>query len=111
MNNADGSASRLDVQGREFGMFRLDAAGGGFDTLPYSLKILLENLLRHEDGANVTRADVEALANWDPAAEPSTEIVFTRRGCSCRTSPACRRWSISRRCATRSAPSAATRIG
>ena len=77
MNNADGSASRLDVQGREFGMFRLDAAGGGFDTLPYSLKILLENLLRHEDGANVTRADVEALANWDPAAEPSTEIVFT----------------------------------
>ena len=77
MNDAHGSASPLAVQGRELQMFRLDAAGGGFDTLPYSLKILLENLLRHEDGANVTRADVEALAGWDPAAEPSTEIVFT----------------------------------
>ena len=58
-------------------MFRLEAAGGDYDSLPYSLKILLENLCRHEDGVNVTRADIEALANWDPAAEPSTEIVFT----------------------------------
>ena len=77
MNDANRSPSTLTVQGREFETFRLDAAGGGFDTLPYSLKILLENLLRHEDGVNVTRADVEALAHWDPAAEPSTEIVFT----------------------------------
>ena len=71
------SPSTLDVQGREFEIFRLDAAGGDFASLPYSLKILLENLCRHEDGVNVTRADIEALANWDPAAEPSSEIVFT----------------------------------
>ncbi|HEY3808658.1 MAG TPA: aconitate hydratase AcnA [Steroidobacteraceae bacterium] len=45
--------------------------------LPYSLKILLENLLRFEDGVNVTRADIEALLNWDPAAKPSYEISFT----------------------------------
>jgi len=45
--------------------------------LPYSLKILLENLLRFEDGVNVTRADIEALLNWDPTAKPSHEISFT----------------------------------
>src|ERR1700743_13845 len=45
--------------------------------LPYSLKILLENLLRFEDGVNVTRADIEALLNWDPAATPSYDIAFT----------------------------------
>ena len=77
MNDADRSPSTLSVHGREFEMFRLDAAGGDFASLPYSLKVLLENLLRHEDGANVTRADVEALASWDPSAEPSAEIVFT----------------------------------
>ena len=75
--NGSGSPSTLSVNGREFGIFRLDAAGGEFASLPYSLKILLENLCRHEDGVNVTRADIEALANWDPAAEPSSEIVFT----------------------------------
>ena len=77
MNDANRSPSTLTVQGREFEMFRLDAAGGGFASLPYSLKVLLENLLRHEDGVNVTRADVEALASWDPSADPSAEIVFT----------------------------------
>ncbi|HET6591341.1 MAG TPA: aconitate hydratase AcnA, partial [Xanthomonadales bacterium] len=45
--------------------------------LPFSLKILLENLLRHEDGVDVTRSDIEALCRWDPQAEPSTEIAFT----------------------------------
>lgn len=45
--------------------------------LPYSLKVLLENLLRFEDGVNVTRDDVEALLSWDPAAAPSYEISFT----------------------------------
>jgi aconitate hydratase len=47
------------------------------ERLPYSLKILLENLLRFEDGVNVTRADIEALLEWDPAAAPSHEIAFT----------------------------------
>ena len=77
MNDTTGSAARLTVQDREYEIFRLDAAGGDLAHLPYSLKILLENLLRHEDGSNVTRADVEALVHWDPAASPSTEIVFT----------------------------------
>src|SRR6185369_7867921 len=45
--------------------------------LPYSLKILLENLLRFEDGVNVTRADIDALLSWDPQAVPSYEIAFT----------------------------------
>ena len=75
--SGSGSSSTLSVSGREFEIFRLDAAGGEFASLPYSLKILLENLRRHEDGVNVTRDDIEALANWDPAAEPSSEIVFT----------------------------------
>ncbi len=59
---------------------RLDAltrAGfKGIETLPYSIRVLLENLLRHEDGKTVTREDIEAVANWDPSAEPSTEIAF-----------------------------------
>ena len=59
-------------------IFRLDAVTEGHvEQLPYSLKILLENLLRHEDGRDVTRDDILALANWDPKAEPSTEISFT----------------------------------
>src|SRR5262249_6992703 len=57
-------------------IFRL-AAVDGAARLPYSLKILLENVLRTEDGANVTAAHVRALGGWDPAAEPSTEIQFT----------------------------------
>jgi aconitate hydratase len=49
----------------------------GIDRLPYSLKILLENLLRFEDGVNVTKADIEALLHWDPKAAPAHEIAFT----------------------------------
>jgi aconitase A len=60
--------------------------------LPYSLKILLENLLRFEDGVSVTRADVEALLEWDPQATPSHASF-------CRTSPACRVWWTWRPCA------------
>jgi aconitate hydratase len=48
----------------------------GIDTLPYSIRVLLENLLRYEDGKTVTREDIEAVANWDPAATPHTEIAF-----------------------------------
>ncbi|MCB0880072.1 MAG: aconitate hydratase, partial [Thermoleophilia bacterium] len=46
-------------------------------TLPYSLRVLLENLLRFEDGVAVTKADIEALASWDPKATPNTEIAYT----------------------------------
>jgi aconitate hydratase A / 2-methylisocitrate dehydratase len=59
-------------------VFRLDALQGRFDVgrLPFSLKVLLENLLRSEDGQRVTRKDVEALAGWEPAAVPAREIAF-----------------------------------
>lgn len=70
------SRSTLDVDGRSYEIFRLDAVDG-LERLPYCLKVLAENLLRTEDGANVTADHVRALAAWDPAAEPDTEIQFT----------------------------------
>ena len=71
--------STLSVGGNEYEIFRLSALSPAFDLthLPYSLKILLENLLRHEDGVDISRADIEALAGWDAKAEPATEIAFT----------------------------------
>ncbi|HKY58796.1 MAG TPA: aconitate hydratase [Aeromicrobium sp.] len=70
----------LEVGGESYEYFRLDrVTGEGLDvaSLPFSLKILLEALLRTEDGADITKADIAALAGWDPAAEPSKEIQFT----------------------------------
>jgi aconitate hydratase len=78
--NSFGSLSTLDVGGSSYEIYRLDAVDGLQDEiarLPYSLKILLENLLRTEDGANITAAHIRALAGWDPSAEPDTEIQFT----------------------------------
>src|ERR1700759_4248410 len=80
--------------------------GHNVERLPFSLKILLENLLRFEDGVNVTRADIEALLKWDPKASPSHEIALPRRASSCRTSPACPASSTLRRCARPSSSSA-----
>ena len=74
--NSLGARDRLDVGGRTVDYFRISAVDGS-DRLPFSLKVLLENLLRSEDGLNVTAAQVEALASWDPAADPDTEIQFT----------------------------------
>src|SRR5688572_30788444 len=75
-----GSLSTLDVGGRGVRIHRLDAlekAGiGDVATLPHALKILLENLLRNEDGTSVTREDIAAVASWDPKAKPSQEIAF-----------------------------------
>ncbi|MGO1182120.1 MAG: aconitate hydratase AcnA [Micrococcaceae bacterium] len=71
-----GSKGVLDVKGAEYEIFRLKEVEGS-QNLPYALKILLENLLRTEDGANVTKEQIEALAQWNPADEPSTEIQFT----------------------------------
>jgi aconitate hydratase len=71
-----GAAGSLKVNGASYQFFRLDAVDGAA-RLPFSLKILLENLLRCEDGHLVTAAQVEALARWDPAAQPSAEIAFT----------------------------------
>jgi aconitate hydratase len=68
----------LTVNGSQYNFASLAKLGQRFDlkTLPYSLKILLENLLRHEDGVNVTSKEIEAIANWDAKAEPDTEIAF-----------------------------------
>ena len=74
--NSFGSLATLRVGGAGYQIHRLDAVDGAAD-LPFSLKILLENLLRTEDGRNVTPDHIRALAQWDPSAEPSTEIQFT----------------------------------
>jgi aconitate hydratase len=73
-----GARAELDVSGRTFEIHRLDALQQKFDAarLPYSLKVLLENALRLEDGTSVTSKDVEAIASWDANAEPSVEIPF-----------------------------------
>ena len=78
MKDSFGARSTLELDGRQYQYYRLGAIREGqVDRLPYSLKILLENLLRHEDGRDVTREHILALANWDRQADPSTEISFT----------------------------------
>jgi aconitate hydratase len=75
MSDSFKARSTLRVGGADYEIFRLDAVENSA-RLPYSLKILLENLLRHEDGVTVTADDIRALADWDPAAEPGKEIAF-----------------------------------
>src|SRR6187397_1338623 len=75
VNSFDAKAT-LQVGEESYQIFRLDAVQGS-DALPYSLKILLENLLRTEDGTNITDDDIRSLANWDPSADPNIEIQFT----------------------------------
>jgi len=80
MNDTFGARSTLGVGDRRYTMFRLDAlskAGLPVERLPYSMRILLENLLRSMDGRIVTAEDVEAVARWEPTATPSREIAFT----------------------------------
>ncbi len=78
MTNSFNARTRLQVGSRSYQIHSLAALPRAkVDRLPYCLKILLENLLRYEDGVNVTRADVEALLEWDPSATPSHEIAFT----------------------------------
>jgi len=78
MTNSFNARTTLSSGGRNFDIWSLAALPQEkVARLPYSLKILLENLLRFEDGVNVTRADIDALLNWDPAATPSYEIAFT----------------------------------
>ncbi|WP_409333139.1 aconitate hydratase [Trujillonella humicola] len=71
-----GARATLSVDGTDYDIYRLDAVEGA-DKLPFSLKVLLENLLRTEDGADITADHIRTLANWDPSAEPSEEIQFT----------------------------------
>jgi aconitate hydratase len=80
MSSSDsfGARSTLEVSGRDYEVFRLDSLQDRFDVarLPYSVKVLLENVLRLEDGVSVSAADIEAIATWDAAAKPSAEIPF-----------------------------------
>ena len=78
MSNVDsfGAKGSLDVAGTSYEIYRLNAVEGT-ERLPYSLKVLAENLLRTEDGANITADHVRAIAAWDPDAQPDTEIQFT----------------------------------
>jgi aconitate hydratase len=77
--NSFGAKHTLDVGGRSYEIYRLDSLQQRFDVqrLPFSLKVLLENLLRTEGNGSVTAADIEALASWDAKAKPSKEIAFT----------------------------------
>ena len=75
-----GAKGTLDVDGKSYEIFRLGAVSGDgldVDSLPFSLKVLLENLLRTEDGADITADDIRAIAGWDADADPSQEIQFT----------------------------------
>lgn len=74
--NSLGAKTTLEVDGTTYDMYALDAVAG-LDKLPYALKVLAENLLRNEDGANITADQIRSLATWDPDAEPSQEIQFT----------------------------------
>jgi aconitate hydratase len=78
-NNSFGAKATLSVGDRSYEIFRLDALQSQFDIarLPFSLKILLENLLRNEDGDAIQAKDIEALATWNAKDEPSKEIAFT----------------------------------
>jgi aconitate hydratase len=74
--NSFGARDTLQVGDSSYQIHRLDAVPG-IEKLPYSLKVLAENLLRNEDGANITADHIRAIANWDPSADPSIEIQFT----------------------------------
>ena len=74
--NSFGARRTLDVDGQSYEIYDIDAVPGSSD-LPYSLKVLLENLLRTEDGANITADQITALGQWDATAQPSHEIQFT----------------------------------
>lgn len=74
--NSFGAKDTLRVGDADYEIFRVDTVPG-YDKLPFSLKVLLENLLRTEDGANVTKSQIEALGSWVPESEPDTEIQFS----------------------------------
>ena len=78
MSDSYGSKSTLEVGGRSYEIHRLDSLQEKYDVarLPYSIKVLLENVLRLEDGESVSAADVETIATWDAKADPSDEIPF-----------------------------------
>jgi len=75
MSNSFDARASLNVDGKEYEIFQLTKVAGA-ERLPFSMKILLENLLRHEDGKTVEKNDIEAILQWDPSADPSKEIAY-----------------------------------
>src|SRR5688572_10519624 len=78
-DNSYDAKAELDVGGKTYTYYSLEALQSKYDVarLPFSLKVLLENLLRNEDGVGISKEDIEALATWDAKADPSKEIAFT----------------------------------
>ena len=76
MSNSFSTRSTLENGGKSYTIYRLPSLAEDVTRLPYALKVLLENLLRFEDGKTVTRDDIQALINWDPKAQPTQEIAF-----------------------------------
>ena len=83
MTDSFATRDTLDVNGKQYAIASLAKLGRRFDIarLPYSMKVLLENLLRHEDGVTVTAKEIEAVANWKADAESDTEIAFMPARC------------------------------
>lgn len=77
MSNSFNTQTQLTINGEQFHIYSLQGLGDKVKRLPFSLKILLENLLRNEDGVNIKKDDIEALLNWDPNAKPTTEVAFS----------------------------------
>ena len=75
MSNSFDARNTLNVDGKEYEIYQLTRVSGT-ERLPFSMKILLENLLRHEDGKTVNKQDIEAIINWDAKADPSKEIAY-----------------------------------
>jgi aconitate hydratase len=76
MSNSFSTRSTLKIGGKSYQIYRLPSIAADISRLPYSLKVLLENLLRCEDGKTVTADDIQALINWDPTAQPTQEIAY-----------------------------------
>ena len=78
MGNSFKTLQKIDINGKHYEIYNLSAIDNkNVKTLPYTLKILLENLLRHEDGINITSDDIDSLINWDPKSTQDKEISFT----------------------------------
>jgi aconitate hydratase len=75
MSNSFDTQTTLNVNDKAYEVFQVSKLPAA-DHLPFSIKILLENLLRNEDGSSVTKADIQAIIDWDPKAEPSQEIAY-----------------------------------
>ncbi len=77
MKNSFDTQHELTINGEQYNIHSLKGLGDKAKRLPFSLKVLLENLLRNEDGENIKEQDINALLNWDPKAKPSSEVAFT----------------------------------